>query len=284
MRSLAGGFEVAQAANSVAPGSGSAKMVAKHVSVFYGETQAVKDVDLEVRREDVTALIGPSGCGKSTLLRCLNRMNDDIPGCRVVGDVLLEGEPIYGEAIDVVQLRARVGMVFQKPNPFPKSVYENVAYGPLADASDDAVSRAIEAASAREFIERLPEGLDTQIGAQGIRLSGGQRQRIAIARAFLKDAPVIILDEATSALDNRAEREIQQALQRLSEGRTTLVIAHRLSSIEHADRIAVLDHGRIVDTGTHHQLLERNGLYAGLYRFQFNHDADPVAEADSLRS
>jgi subfamily B ATP-binding cassette protein MsbA len=167
-------------------------------------------------------------------------------------------------------LRAQVALVSQEVVLFEGTVRENIAYGPLADRGEAALRAAIDAAHARAFIEALPLGLDTQVGQHGVRLSGGQRQRLAIARAFLKNAPVLILDEATSSLDNESEREIKRALSELSAGRTTIVIAHRLSSIENADRIVVMEDGQIVDTGTHDQLVARNGLYTRLYRFQFD--------------
>ena len=248
------------------------------VSFRYPSTdaRAVNEVTLEVAPGETLALVGPSGSGKSTLAALVARFHDPDHGT-----VLLDGVDL--RELTLRSLRAQVALVSQDVVLFEGTVRENIAYGPLATRDEKALWQAIDAASAREFVEQLPQGIDTPVGSQGLRLSGGQRQRIAIARAFLKDAPILILDEATSALDNRTERDIQQALARLSAGRTTLVIAHRLSSIEHANRIAVLDSGRIVDTGTHHELLERNGLYAALYRFQFSHDAHAESNADSVR-
>ena len=152
---------------------------------------------------------------------------------------------------------------------FDDTVAANIAYGATAGAPHEAITAAARAAHALEFIEAMPHGMDTLIGERGVKLSGGQRQRLAIARAVLKDAPILILDEATSSLDSESERHIQEAVETLRAGRTTLVIAHRLSTIENADRIVVMDRGRIADAGTHAELIERNGLYAGLYRFQF---------------
>jgi subfamily B ATP-binding cassette protein MsbA len=157
---------------------------------------------------------------------------------------------------------------------FDGSIAENVAYGEMADVDPAALQRAVHGANAMEFVERLPDGLQNEIGVNGGRLSGGQRQRIAIARAMLKDAPILILDEATAALDTESERLVQDALNRLMPDRTTLVIAHRLSTIEHADQVLVLDHGRLVEQGTHAQLLAQDGLYAHLHRMQFREPAD----------
>jgi len=176
-------------------------------------------------------------------------------------------------------LRKQIGVVLQEPFLFNGTVAENIAYGPLADSPREAIVAAAEAANAMRFIADLPRQLDTGIGERGVRLSGGERQRLAIARAFLKDAPILVLDEATSSLDSASEQLVQDALERLRRGRTTIVIAHRLTSIERADRIAVIAEGRIVDVGTHAALLESNSLYAGLYRFQFaRRPTEPPAE------
>ena len=190
------------------------KMKAKGVDVWYGDVHAVRSVDLEIFADEMTALIGPSGCGKSTILRCFNRMNDTIPGCRVTGDILLEDEPVYGGSMDVVQLRARVGMVFQKPNPFPKSVYDNVAYGPrihgLARKGpelDEIVGVSLQRAGLWEEIkDRLDE--------PGTALSGGQQQRLCIARAIAVDPEVILMDEPCSALDPIATARIEELMLR----------------------------------------------------------------------
>ena len=181
---------------------------------------------------------------------------------------MLDGEDI--NTLTLASLRDQIALVSQEVVLFEGTVRDNIAYGPLRDKGEQALWAAIDAAHARDFIEELPAGLDTQVGQNGVRLSGGQRQRLAIARAFLKDAPILILDEATSALDNRSERQIKRALGDLSRGRTTIIIAHRLSSIENADRIVVFDAGRILDQGRHDELLARNALYASLYQFQFD--------------
>src|SRR5262245_11131264 len=185
------------------------KMSARGVSVYYDAAAAVRDVDLDILLGEVTALIGPSGCGKSTLIRCFNRMNDDIPGCRVTGEIQLDGEPILGSGLDVVQLRARVGMVFQKPNPFPKSVYDNVAYGPrihgLADGRSD-LDRIVETSLVRAG---LWEEVKERLHEPGTALSGGQQQRLCIARAIAVEPEVILMDEPCSALDPIATARVE---------------------------------------------------------------------------
>lgn len=216
------------------------------------------------------ALVGPSGAGKSTVLQLLLRFYDPM-----AGDVLVDGVPV-AEA-DPVSLRRRMALVPQEPTIFAASVLDNIRYGRI-DATEDDVRRAAALASADGFIEALPQGYHTMIGERGVTLSGGQRQRLAIARAILKDAPILLLDEATSALDAQSERKVQTALDRLMEGRTTLVIAHRLATVRSADRILVMDQGRIVEEGTHEGLLAKGGLYAHLARLQFV-DRDGRAEA-----
>jgi subfamily B ATP-binding cassette protein MsbA len=222
---------------------------------------ALDSVNFIARPGTVTAIVGRSGSGKSTLVRLLPRFYE----CSA-GTVLLDG--ISLKDYRLADLRRQIALVSQKVMLFDGSVAENIAYGlPGADAA--AIRRAAESANALEFIQRLPQGLDTPIGENGALLSGGQRQRIAIARAILKNAPILILDEATAALDNESERLVQGALDRLIPDRTTLVIAHRLSTIEHADQVLVLDHGRLVEQGTHASLIANDGLYAHLHRMQF---------------
>ena len=230
---------------------------------YHAEGRPVLDsVSITVEPGETVALVGPSGSGKTTIAGLIPRFHD--PG---IGHVRLDGVDLRDLALE--SLRANVALVSQDIVLFDDTVAANIAYGGAGGATRKAITDAARAAHALEFIEAMPQGLDTLIGERGVKLSGGQRQRLAIARAVLKDAPILILDEATSSLDGESERHIQEAVEVLRAGRTTLVIAHRLSTIEGADRIVVMDRGRIADTGTHAELLARNGLYAGLYRFQF---------------
>ncbi|GAB3365729.1 lipid A export permease/ATP-binding protein MsbA [Lysobacter rhizosphaerae] len=210
----------------------------------------------------VTAIVGRSGSGKSSLIKLIPRFYEPESG-----RILLDGQPLHDYRL--ADLRRQIAMVGQQVMLFGGTVAENVAYGELQDASGDDLDRAVRGANAMEFVEQLPEGLATHIGAKGNKLSGGQRQRVAIARAMLKDAPILILDEATAALDTESERLVQDALNHLMPNRTTLVIAHRLSTIEHADQVLVMDQGHIVERGTHAELLAQGGLYAHLHRMQF---------------
>jgi ATP-binding cassette subfamily B protein len=222
---------------------------------------AVHDLTFSVARGERIALVGPSGAGKSTVFQLLLRFYDPHSGVISVDDI-----PI--EAVDPLALRARMALVPQEPTIFAASVIDNIRYG-RPDASPAAVREAAELAAADSFITALPQGYDTPLGERGVNLSGGQRQRVAIARAILKDAPILLLDEATSALDAESEQAVQVALDRLMAGRTTLVIAHRLATIRCADRILVMDDGRIVEEGSHQTLLSHGGLYARLARLQF---------------
>ena len=235
----------------------------RDVTFGYDPAQPVlRNLSLEVNSGETVALIGRSGAGKSTISAMLPRFFDPDQG-----QVLLDGVPLPDYKL--AHLRRQIAMVSQKVVLFNDTVRHNIAYGEMRDADDAQIEQAARNAYAWDFIQGLEHGLDTEVGQDGAQLSGGQRQRIAIARALLKDAPILILDEATSALDTESEHHIQQALERLMEGRTTLVIAHRLSTIEKADRILVLDQGQLIEQGTHTELLEKNGLYTQLYKMDF---------------
>jgi len=225
------------------------------------EGNVLRGIDLDIAAGETVALVGSSGSGKSTLASLIPRFYD-YQG----GDILLDGEPL--KSYSLASLRRQIALVNQDVVLFNDSVASNIAYGGLEGASIDDIRRAAQAAHATEFIEAMPEGFETLIGEDGTRLSGGQRQRLAIARALLKDAPILILDEATSALDTESERAIQEALEELMKGRTTIVIAHRLSTIEKADKIVVMEHGSIVEVGSHQELLTKNGAYARLQSIQ----------------
>jgi ATP-binding cassette, subfamily B, bacterial len=225
------------------------------------EVAALEDFSLSVAAGERLAVVGPSGAGKSTLLQLAQRFYDPDSGC-----VLLDGVPL--PEADPAAIRARIALVPQETVIFASSARDNLRYGRW-DAGDDALWAAAEAANAAEFLRKLPDGLDTFMGEGGARLSGGQRQRVAIARALLRDAPLLLLDEATSALDAESERLVQASLERLMENRTTVVIAHRFATVRAADRIVVMDGGRIVEQGTHDALQAQGGLYARLARLQF---------------
>lgn len=234
-----------------------------HVVLNYADgTQAIKDFSLDIRSGETVALVGRSGAGKTSLVNMLVRFQEVSSG-----QIYLDDLPIRD--IELSSLRTQIAMVNQQVVLFNRTVRENIAYGQLHDASDEQVIAAAKAAYAHDFIMNLPNGYDTVLGAQGLNLSGGQRQRIAIARAILKNAPILILDEATSALDNESEHFIQQAFDEAMQDRTTIVIAHRLSTIENADRIVVLDRGQIVEQGTHQELLAKQGAYHQLHQRNF---------------
>ena len=233
---------------------------------------AINGLDLTVNPGETVALVGPSGAGKTTIVQLLLRFYDPTEGTvRLDGVDLRETDP--------TAVRARFALVAQDPVIFAADAWDNIRYG-RPDASDEEVRAAAEAAAATEFLDRLPEGFKSHLGERGVKLSGGQRQRIAIARAILRDPAVLLLDEATSALDAESERLVQVALERLMEGRTTIVIAHRLATVLKADRIAVMDQGVIVDEGTHAQLSAAGGLYARLARLQFDQGASLAAGED----
>lgn len=229
------------------------------------ETPALAVIDLTVKAGEVVALVGSSGSGKTTLVSLLPRFYDPTEG-----SVLIDGHDVRDYTLQ--SLRCQIGMVSQSTVLFDETIYYNIAYG-RTDASESAVVEAARAAYAHEFVERLPNGYNTLIGENGVKLSGGERQRLAIARAILRDSPILILDEATSALDTESERIVQLALANLMKNRTTLVIAHRLSTIQNADRIVVLNRGQIVEVGSHQDLLRRDGFYKRLHAMQFQDTA-----------
>lgn len=236
----------------------------RHVTAAYpGQARpALADVSFVAAPGTVTAIVGRSGSGKSSLVKLIPRFYDPQSG-----QILLDGHSL--QEYRLADLRRQIALVGQQVMLFDGSIAENVAYGEMRNVGDEQLQHAIRGANAMEFVEQLPEGVQAQVGAKGGRLSGGQRQRLAIARAMLKDAPILILDEATAALDNESERLVQDALHRLMPDRTTLVIAHRLSTIEHADQVLVMDQGRIVERGTHAELLALGGLYSHLHGMQF---------------
>ena len=227
------------------------------------ERRALDNIDFEVTQGQTLALVGRSGSGKSTIASLVTRFYTGLES----GDILLDDVSIYDYSLK--SLRNQVALVSQQVTLFNDTIANNIAYAYPGEATREQIIQAATLAHAMEFIEQLPEGLDTQVGENGVLLSGGQRQRIAIARAMLRDAPVLILDEATSALDTESEKAIQQGLDNLRQNRTSVVIAHRLSTIESADQILVVDQGRIVERGTHKSLLELGGMYAKLYQMQF---------------
>ena len=274
-------FEVLDAPNDVAdrpgarPLSGLVREIAfERLSYAYpGGKPVLVDVDLVLPSGSVTAVVGPSGAGKSTLAALLPRFMDP-----TAGRVTVDGIDLRDTTL--ASLRARIGLVTQDVVLFDESVRRNVAYG-TPDVADSRIREALEAANALAFVDALPNGLDARVGEGGARLSGGQRQRLAIARALLKDPPILVLDEATSALDAESERAVQEALERLMAGRTTLVIAHRLSTVRRADQLVVLEAGRIVERGTHGDLLASGGLYRRLHDLQVFANGDGGGGAPS---
>ncbi len=228
----------------------SIKMQGRMVCVYYGDSQALYDVNLDIRKNQVTALIGPSGCGKSTFLRCLNRMNDTIDGCRVEGSITLDGADVYDASVDVVELRASVGMVFQKPNPFPKSIYENIAYGPRIHglASSKADYDEIVETSLRKA--GLFEEVKDRLNAPGTGLSGGQQQRLCIARAIAVSPEVILMDEPCSALDPIATAKVEELIDELRENFTIVIVTHSMQQAARvSQRTAMFHLGSLVEEG-----------------------------------
>ena len=235
----------------------------KNVDLVYPDgLHAIQDFNLKVKAGETVALVGRSGAGKSSLVNLLVRFQESSSGSILFDDIDIR-------EIEATALRSQISMVNQQVVLFNRTVRENIAYGQLEGSTDEQVITAAKAAYAHDFIMSLPQGYDTPLGAQGLNLSGGQRQRIAIARAILKNAPILILDEATSALDNESEYYIQRAFDAAMQDRTTIVIAHRLSTIENADRIVVMDQGKIVEQGTHAELLAMHGAYYQLHQRNF---------------
>jgi ATP-binding cassette, subfamily B, bacterial MsbA len=243
------------------------------VDFSYDGRPALEQINLTVKKGEMVALVGPSGAGKTTLVSLVPRFYEVTSGV-----IAIDGHDLRD--VTLASLRAQIGVVTQQTFLFNDTVRNNIAYGRI-EATEDDIMAAARAAFAWDFVRHLPQGLDTIIGEQGVMLSGGERQRLAIARALLKDPPILILDEATSALDSKAEREVQKALDNLIQGRTTIVIAHRLSTIRNADRILVLEQGRIVEAGRHADLLARGGVYAKLYYLQFQAGTEENSAEDS---
>ena len=248
---------------------------AKDVNFYYGSFHALKNITLGIERNTVTAFIGPSGCGKSTFLRLLNRMNDLIEGTRLSGEIRIDGEDIYGRDVEVVELRKKVGMVFQKPNPFPKTIYENVAYGLRVNGVrdrrliDERVESSLKGAA-------LWDEVKDKLKKSAFELSGGQQQRLCIARALLKKPKILILDDSTSAVDTKTDALIRRGFKTYIPETTKIIIAQRTASVEDADRIIVMNGGRIDAVGTHQQLLETNEIYRSTYLSQ-NRTEDQLA-------
>ena len=259
----------------ILPPAAGGRITFDHVSFSYpGTDRVLRDIELEIQPGEVLALVGPSGAGKSTLFNLIPRFYDPTSG-----QVCVDGYDL--REVTLASLRGQIGLVPQETLLFSGSVRENLRYGKL-EATDAELEAAARAANAEEFILRLPQKYDTLVGEKGVKLSGGQRQRVAIARAILKDPRLLLLDEATSSLDSESEGLVQEALERLMRTRTTVIIAHRLSTVHRANRIAVLDQGQLIELGNHAELIALDGLYARLYRMQFKSEvASPMSEVGS---
>ena len=259
--------------NPVPPPEGTPDVVLDKVTLKYGETEVLDTLTLTAAAGKTTALVGASGAGKSTIFNLLTRLIDPTEGQVRIGGVATN-------EMALPELRKLCSVVTQEALLFDETLRENILMG-REGISDEDLKPVLDAANVSDFLDKLPKGLDTHVGPRGSALSGGQRQRVVIARALLRDTPILLLDEATSALDAQSEHVVQEALDKLATGRTTLVIAHRLSTVRGADKIVVMDRGQVVDEGTHEELLERGGIYANLYRLQFE-DGKTVTDGRSI--
>ena len=246
------------------------KIDVKNMELYYSSFHALKNINLEIPEKKITAFIGPSGCGKSTLLKSLIRMNDLVEGCKITGDICLDGEDIYGD-IDVNLLRKRVGMVFQKPNPFPMSIYDNIAYGPRThgihskEKLDDIVERALRNASIWDEVK-------DRLKKSALGMSGGQQQRLCIARALTGSPKLLILDDSFSALDFATDAALRKALRENTKDMTVIIVTQRCSTIKNADLILVLDDGRLVGKGPHDELFKNCETYREICLSQLNEE------------
>ena len=234
----------------------------QNVGFSYGKDSVLSDVSLRIPEGRTTAIVGPSGAGKTTLFSLMTRFFDPSSGSIMLGDQDIR-------ALDLHELRSLFAVVSQETSLFDETIRDNILMG-RTEITDADLQRALEAANVAEFLPMLSHGLETLVGPRGSGLSGGQRQRVIIARAILRDSPILLLDEATSALDSESEALVQQSLEQLSQSRTTVVIAHRLSTVRRADQILVMEHGRLIERGTHETLMKRNGLYARMCAKQFS--------------
>ena len=245
----------------------------KDLRLWYGQTQALKGVSMDILEKSITALIGPSGCGKSTFLKTLDRMNDLVPGVRIEGEVQYNGQNIFAPQVDVNELRRQIGMVFQKPNPFPMSIYDNIAYGPRThgvrkkDELDEIVEQSLRGAAIWDEVK-------DRLKKSALGLSGGQQQRLCIARALLKKPRILILDDSTSAVDTATDAKIRHSFAEKIPGTTVFIIAQRISSVENADKVLVLDNGRVSGFDTPANLLKTNAIYQDVYNSQTKGSGD----------